>query len=206
MTPPQDNNKKIDLSHRDDDSRLSPSPSSALEETQGGKMLTRAEFQGLAEVPPEVEWFANIDNEHTRRAYTSDVKDFMHLVGILEPEEFRIVTRAHVIAWRKNLEGRELSPHNHQEKIIRPLFLFDYLCEANAVNINPVHGVKRPSEGANEGRHRHFLMTRHACSSMLRQTTHSRASVTGPSCLYSFTHGLRRAEIVGLKIRGHDRT
>ena len=38
--------------------------------------LTAAEFQGLAEVPPELEWFANITNAKTRRAYQFDVRDF----------------------------------------------------------------------------------------------------------------------------------
>ena len=33
------------------------------------RMLTAAEFQKLADVPPEVEWFANLTNAHTRRAY-----------------------------------------------------------------------------------------------------------------------------------------
>ena len=31
-------------------------------------LLSREEFQKLAEVPPEAEWFANLDNEKTRRA------------------------------------------------------------------------------------------------------------------------------------------
>ena len=31
------------------------------------RALTAAEFQGLAEVPPELEWFANIANAKTRR-------------------------------------------------------------------------------------------------------------------------------------------
>src|SRR5262249_5313635 len=30
--------------------------------------------------------------------------------------------------------------------------LFDYLCEKNAVADNPVHGVERPKEGANQGK------------------------------------------------------
>ena len=32
------------------------------------RLLTREEFQGLAQVPPEVEWFANIQNPRTKRA------------------------------------------------------------------------------------------------------------------------------------------
>ena len=31
----------------------------------------------------------------------------MHFVGILNPSDFRLVTRAHLIAWRKDLEQRQ---------------------------------------------------------------------------------------------------
>ena len=62
------------------------------------RRLTAEEFQGLAEVPPEVEWFANLTNANTRRAYRVDVGQFMDFAGIRWPEEFRLVTRAHVIA------------------------------------------------------------------------------------------------------------
>jgi len=73
------------------------------------RLLTRAEFQRLAEVPPEVEWFANIDNPNTKRAYKSDVSGFIKFVGIEEATEFHRVTRAHIIAWRKELEKEQLA-------------------------------------------------------------------------------------------------
>src|SRR6202142_1132871 len=72
------------------------------------RLLTAAEFQKLADVPPEVEWFANISNHHTRRAYENAVKDFMRFAGIRRPEEFRSVTRAHLIACGDEPPGREL--------------------------------------------------------------------------------------------------
>jgi hypothetical protein len=53
------------------------------------RLLTAAEFQCLADVPPEVEWFANIRNAGTRRAYETALKDFMRFTGINRPEEFR---------------------------------------------------------------------------------------------------------------------
>ena len=55
------------------------------------RLLTDAEFHQLADVPPEVEWFANLSNPHTRRAYENAVKDFMRFAGIFRPEEFRTV-------------------------------------------------------------------------------------------------------------------
>jgi integrase/recombinase XerD len=51
------------------------------------RLLTAAEFQRLADVPPEVEWFANIRNASTRRAYEHALKDLMLFTGIKRPEE-----------------------------------------------------------------------------------------------------------------------
>ena len=113
--------------------------------------LTPAEFQGLAEVPPELEWFANIDNEQTRRAYRKDVKEFSGFIGIAAPQEMRQITRAHVIAWRGQLEARDLAPATIRRKLSAISSLFDYLCEKNAVTHNPVNGVKRPAANSNEG-------------------------------------------------------
>src|SRR5271154_5118563 len=72
------------------------------------RLLTAAEFQRLAEVPPEAEWFKNIRNPATKRAYENAIRDFMLFTGIKRPEEFRAVTRAHVIAWRDDLGERIL--------------------------------------------------------------------------------------------------
>jgi integrase/recombinase XerD len=73
-------------------------------------------LQGLAEVPPELEWFANIPNAKTRRVYQLDISDFTGFVGMVRPEEFRVITRAHVIAWRKDFERRALAPATVRRK------------------------------------------------------------------------------------------
>src|ERR1700679_4015415 len=96
------------------------------------RLLTAAEFQKLADVPPEVEWFANISNPHTRRAYENAVKDFMLFTGIILPEEFRTVTRAHIIAWRDQLTGRGLGGATIRHRLASLASLFEYLCEKNA--------------------------------------------------------------------------
>ena len=86
------------------DTQQLPTP---IAPARASRMLTAAEYEKLADVPPEVEWFANLTNAHTRRAYENAVKDFMRFVGIERPEEFRTVTRAHVIAWRDDLRKPE---------------------------------------------------------------------------------------------------
>lgn len=117
-----------------------------------GRLLTADAYQRLAEVPPEVEWFANIDNVRTRRAYEGDLQDFMVFVGIHRPEEFRQVTRSHVIAWRKVLEERALAGATIRRKLAALSSLFEYLCERNAVSVNPVKGAKRPRVETQEGK------------------------------------------------------
>jgi integrase/recombinase XerD len=72
------------------------------------RLLTAPEFHRLADVPPEVEWFANLSNPNTRRVYENAIRDFMGFTGIERPEEFRTVTRAHIIAWRDDLVRRGL--------------------------------------------------------------------------------------------------
>ena len=50
--------------------------------TPTNRLLTSAEFHRLADVPPEVEWFANLGNAHTRRVDQNAIRDFMLFTGI----------------------------------------------------------------------------------------------------------------------------
>jgi site-specific recombinase XerD len=120
--------------------------------TASSRTLTAPEFHQLAQVPPAAEWFANIDNPNTRRAYRNDLQEFMAFVGISQSEEFRLVSRAHVLAWRQNLDQRELAGSTLRRKLAALSSLFEYLCEQNAVATNPVDGVKRPKVESYEGK------------------------------------------------------
>ena len=124
----------------------------ALISLTSDRRLTAERFQGLAEVPPEIEWFANLGNQSTRRAYQNALQDFMRFTGIVRPDEFRSVTRAHVIAWRDELATRALSGMTVRHRLAALSSLFEYLCEKNAVTHNPVKGVKRPPVEGYEGK------------------------------------------------------
>jgi hypothetical protein len=113
---------------------------------QGGgrRVLTAAEFQRLSAVPLEAEWFANIDNPRTRRAYRGDIHDFM---GFVLDRPTRGVPSRHPRARARlaeDLEGRELGGATIRRKLAALSSLFEHLCDANAVTHNPVKGVKRP--------------------------------------------------------------
>jgi site-specific recombinase XerD len=73
-------------------------------------------------------------------------------VGITAPDEFRLVKRSHLIAWRDSLEDEKLEAASVRRKLSAVASLLDYLCNCNSVQFNPVDGVKRPQQGSNEGK------------------------------------------------------
>jgi integrase len=119
---------------------------------RGSRLLTAAEFHRLADVPPEVEWFANLTNPQTRRAYEAAVKDFVCFTGITWPDEFRAVTRPHLIAWRDELVHRGSGGSMVRHRLASLASLFEYPCDQNAVTQNPVKGVAQPKVESSEGR------------------------------------------------------
>lgn len=182
--------------------------------TPTGGLLTRAEFQKLADVPPEVEWFADIRNIRTQRAYQIDIREFMGFIGISRPEEFRIVVRAHVLAYRKWLEARTVGGTWEKKRDGRPLAgatirrklsalssLFEHLCECNAVLHNPVDGVTRPKVESYEGKTP--ALGDHQARELLNAPNKETLKGKRDAALLStlLYHGLRREEACSLKVK-----
>jgi site-specific recombinase XerD len=165
------------------------------------RLLTAAEFHQLADAPPAVEWFANLGNPSTRRVYATAVSDFMRFAGVGRPEEFRIVTRAHIIAWRDDLMRRGLGGGTIRHRLASVASLFDYLCDKNAVTLNPVKGVERPKTESGEGKTP--TMADHQARKLLvapqEETVRSKRDRAILSTL--LFHALRREELCKLKVK-----
>jgi len=136
----------------------------------------------------------------TRRAYQADMKDFMGFVGIRAPDEFRLITRGHVLAWRQALEERKLNGATVRRKLAALSSLYEYLCDRQAVAHNPVKGVKRSSVESYEGK------TPALANSQARQLLDAPDATTLKgkrdrailaALLY---HGLRRAELCAIDV------
>jgi len=163
--------------------------------------LTAAEFQNLTAVPAAVEWFANLTSPRTRRAYQSDLEDFCQFVGLHTPEQFREVTRAHVLAWRRQFEQRGLSGATQRRKLAALSSMFDYLLERNAVvGGNPVHGVKRPKLETTEGKTP--ALADHQAKALLEAPDPTSLKGQRDRALLAVLlyHGLRREEAARLQV------
>lgn len=166
-----------------------------------GRILSAPEFQHLADVPPESQWFANIDNPNTRRAYRDDLDGFIRFAGIQTPEEFRQVTRSHILAWRAELETQKLAGSTVRRKLAALSSLFEYLCNQNAVTHNPVKGVKRPRVESQMGVTPALTnpQARNLLDAPPADTLKGKRDRAILSVLLH--HGLRREEVTRLKVK-----
>ena len=163
--------------------------------------LTRAQFEQLADVPPEEEWMANLTNAKTRRAYKNDVREFIAHTGLHDYMELRSIVRAHIIDWRKDMERRDLEPATIRRKLSALSSLFDYLCERNAVAGNPVDGVNRPMSNGNEGS-TPALGDRQARKLLEAPPADTLKGVRDRAILATLLyHGIRREELCGLRVK-----
>ena len=179
-----------------------PTDQLAVQIEPADRLLTAAEFHRLADVPPEVEWFANLSNAHTRRSYENAVKDFMRFAGIRRPEEFRTVTaRAPDRLARRVASRRDLGGATIRHRLASLASLFEYLCEKNAVTHNPVKGVERPKTESGEGKTPAIgdHQARELLEAPKKDTIRSRRDRAILSTL--LFHALRREELCKLKVK-----
>ena len=181
------------------------------------RRLTATEFQQLATIPPEQVWLTDIArNPHTRRAYKRDIDDFCHFVGLHQLEELRLVTSAHVVAWRTDIENRLIPDGTDPEgqlvfrkpsgslirrKLAALSSLFDYLCDKQAIASNPVRGLKRPKANNNEGATQALgdAQVRALLSAPPADTLKGKRDRAIIATL--FFHALRRQELCHLKVK-----
>lgn len=190
-----------------------PSSSDTLQHAAGqelviptGRILSAPEFQHLANVPSETQWFANIDNPQTRRAYQNDLSGFISFTGIVQPTEFRQVTRSHILAWRAELETQNLAGSTVRRKLAALASLFEYLCNQNAVTHNPVKGVKRPRVESQVGVTP--ALTNPQARNLLDAPPGDTLKGKRDRAILSVLlhHGLRREEVTRLKVKDFAQT
>ena len=180
---------------------MTAKPTLPVARPPSGRLLTAKEFQQLKDVPPEAEWFANIESPGTRRMYQIAIREFMRFTGIQKPEEFRIITRAHVIAWRKSLVERKLAGATIRAKLAALSSLYNYLCDRHAVPFNPVKGVSRPKVETQEGKTP--AISDAQVRALLTAPKGNRLKAKRDRAILSalFYHALRRAELCALKVK-----
>jgi site-specific recombinase XerD len=159
-------------------------------------------MQTRAKMPPACKWLTHFTNANNYRASQQDSNDFPVFAGLHRPEDFRTVTRAHVIAWREALGKQALAHDTMRRNLAAPSSLDADRCERHAVWDHPVLGVKRlhsmnregvtPALGDHQAR---ILLEAPAADTLKGQR--DRAILA--TLLY---HGLRCEELCTLRVGG----
>lgn len=108
-------------------------------------------IQVLSQVPEEEIWLESRHSPQTRRAYKTDVQDFINTLGLNSVNEFRVVDHRAAIAWKRALEDKGLKPSTIRRKLSALSSLFAHLIKYNIVLSNPIRDVERPPGGAMSG-------------------------------------------------------
>lgn len=128
-------------------------------------LISDEKYHQLAAMPSEKEWLDNCKakSPNTACAYERDLNDFKSFVGITGAEDFRRVTRKHLVDWvsalkkRKITEpgrrnyGKKLSKMTIKRKLYAVGSYFKYCCRVNALRDSPVRGVETPGKRSREG-------------------------------------------------------
>jgi site-specific recombinase XerD len=125
----------------------------------------------------------------------------MAFTAIRKPIELRLITRAHVIAWRKDLDRRHLASGSVRRKLSALSSLYEFLTDQNAVPVNPVKGVKRPKVDRYDGK-TPAISNKEARQLMNLPNDKTIKGLRDRAMLATLLyHGLRREELCRLKVK-----
>ncbi len=177
--------------------------------TTGNLIIRRApavpatNVQSIAAIPEEAIWLAKLKSERTRRAYRSDVRHFMCILGIQDGVELRQVTHKHVIAWDHYMREHEQPPPSAatiRRRLAALSSLFRHLVDHTELTVNPVREVRRPPKDS-DGQTPAFA--RKQARAVLDAPPESTLLGLRDRAILSvgLQAGLRRAEITQLRVK-----
>lgn len=95
------------------------------------------------ETPEEILWLADFNSPNTRETYARTIQEFNQAMGIQTQEQFRNVSSAHIIVYKRWLEQEGKSARTINNHLAALSSLFKHLQDKQLVTLNPVQGIKR---------------------------------------------------------------
>ncbi len=156
---------------------------------------------GLVALPQESLWLANFTSKRTQKTYSFAVREFLEFHQIQNIDQLRIVTAAHLIAWRDQMIESGATPRTVNNRLSAMSSLFNHLCDKQVISINPVNGLKRPK--VNQERVETPILTTQQVRKMLDAPDTSKLKGIRDSAILHvlFYCGCRASEITTLKVK-----
>src|ERR1700722_10127050 len=94
---------------------------------------------------------AQINNDHTRKAYLNATRRFAAWCGARGIAQLADMQPVHVAAFVKKLQG-EFSPPTVKQHLAALRMLFDWLVTGHVLDVNPAHAVRGPKYVVKKGK------------------------------------------------------
>jgi site-specific recombinase XerD len=94
---------------------------------------------------------AQINNDHTRKAYLNATRRFAEWCGAHDLHELVQVQPFHVAAFVKELQS-QLAPPTVKQHLAALRMLFDWLVTGHVIDVNPAHAVRGPKYVVTKGK------------------------------------------------------
>jgi site-specific recombinase XerD len=94
---------------------------------------------------------AQINNDHTRKAYMNATRRFAEWCGARGIGELAAIQPFHVAAFVKHLQGA-FSPPTVKQHLAALRMLFDWLVTGHVMDVNPAHSVRGPKYVVKKGK------------------------------------------------------
>ena len=94
---------------------------------------------------------AQINNDHTRKAYLNATRRFAEWCGAHDLHELAQVQPFHVAAFVKELQS-QLAPPTVKQHLAALRMLFDWLVTGHVIDVNPAHAVRGPKYVVTKGK------------------------------------------------------
>lgn len=163
--------------------------------------LTNIRSENLAQIPQESVWLANFTSNNTKATYSVSVREFFHFHRMIDQNDLRSSTQAHIISWRDAMIEAGMAVSTINSRISALSSLFNFLCEKQLMERNPVQGIKRPKVEQDQVKSP-VLTTKQARSILDAPGMDDFKGIRATAILsiYFYT-GCRRAEVGSLKFK-----
>lgn len=143
-----------------------------------------------------------IDSRHTRRAYRSDLEQFLGtLEGSATRDSLTNVNTSHIERWQRSMTQDGLAPSTQRRRMAALRRFFDWLIEQNSVESNPAraHSLRITDKSAGRDDDRRSL-TKDEIQALLRAAgRRSDSSARDRALILVIVYGaLRRKEVASL--------
>jgi site-specific recombinase XerD len=140
---------------------------------------------------------AQINNDHTRRAYLNATRRFAAWCADKNIDALECVEPFHVAAFIKDLED-ELSPPSVKQHLAALRMLFDWLVTGHVIDINPAHAVRGPKYVVKKGKTP--VLTAEEARALLDSIPVCKAPEEGADAGQPDLLGLRDRALVGIMV------